>query len=109
MLDRPISELTPEERLERLGAIIGRGVRRYHPRRRHDPSPCTDGSTNLSETPPVDLDLSKTAVLSVWTVRGLNTETSGDLTMTLHIERELAVLQQMSTGQLCQRYAVLYG
>ncbi|MDW8224362.1 MAG: DUF2924 domain-containing protein [Gemmatales bacterium] len=29
--------------------------------------------------------------------------------MTLHIERELAILQQRSTGQLCQRYAELFG
>ncbi len=29
--------------------------------------------------------------------------------MTLHIERELAILHQMSTGRLCQRYAELFG
>ena len=29
--------------------------------------------------------------------------------MTLDIEKEVAALQQMSTGQLCQRYAELFG
>ena len=29
--------------------------------------------------------------------------------MTLPIDRALAILQQMSTGQLCQRYAELFG
>jgi hypothetical protein len=34
MLDVPFAELTPEQRLRRLAAILAHGVRRYHQRLR---------------------------------------------------------------------------
>ncbi len=66
MLDCSPPELTPEERLHRLAAILARGVRRYHQtQKRQHPSLRGNSSEKLSKSSPAGLEVPETTVLSV--------------------------------------------
>jgi hypothetical protein len=102
----PFTNLTPDQRFQQIAAILPHGAIRHQRRLRRSNH---DLTKNPPSRLPVALRFPEKRGLVCLVVSVVNTTEIRRFSMKLDIDREVAVLEGMSTGQLCERYAKLFG